>query len=406
MKNVILFVLMLMTLIASGQNSDQPTPIPIPLPQWTPPTGTSGQDDQLIGFDPATQREFHLSQPEMIPGKTSDQTEGFIPGNLENADEIIGLKNFGTMEPIGNTSEYPYSAIVKLYIRFRDTPANMVYEGSGIFFGSTSILTAGHCVYNQEHGGWATSIHVVPGYSETQVPFGVEDACGWNSFIGWVDHSNYEYDMAFVRLPVPLGYQTGYFNAGYDNSDDFFRNNTFNNLGYPADYPFNGNVMYHWYGRIDRVTKNIVYINNVSYGGQSGSGLYFKRSANERCVYGILSHGDNSSTGFTRLTEGKFPAIRDWFFAGTNETKGVVKMPVRIYPNPVRDNIAIYSGSRLQQATVTIFDITGSRIMEQSATAADGKIILPASGLPEGFYIVRIQEGNQTGTATFVKAGE
>ena len=95
-----------------------------------------------------------------------------------NIDNFTHQENFylGTSDINGNddrvritpTTDYPWSAIVKLHITW-DGQSTL---GSGAMIDKNHVLTAGHCVYSQSQGGWADSIKIVPGADNGNEPFG------------------------------------------------------------------------------------------------------------------------------------------------------------------------------------------------------------------------------------------
>ena len=105
--------------------------------------------------------------------------------------------------------------------------------------------------------------------------------------------------MGYIKLDKPIGALTGWFGYGYDNNHSLFTKNYFHNPGYPAESPYNGQLMYYWYGRYDSAKTHILYHKDRSYGGQSGSGSYYiDRSDSQnyqRYVYSVLSHAPRAN---------------------------------------------------------------------------------------------------------------
>ena len=73
---------------------------------------------------------------------------------------------------IANTKIYPFSAIG--YLESKDLKGD--YEScSATLIGPTTVLTAAHCLYNHEAGGWQEDMFFVPGLNGAtadDAPFG------------------------------------------------------------------------------------------------------------------------------------------------------------------------------------------------------------------------------------------
>ena len=74
-----------------------------------------------------------------------------------------------SLTPVAAGSPAPFSAIVKLDITY---PDGEDFVGTGAMIDSYHVLTAGHVVYSNTHGGWATSITAIPELHGASEPFG------------------------------------------------------------------------------------------------------------------------------------------------------------------------------------------------------------------------------------------
>lgn len=127
-----------------------------------------------------------------------------------------------------NTSQFPFSAIVKLEVTFPDGARGW---GTGALIGPDKIITAEHVVYSSRHGGHA-SIRVLPGYDngrticrETTVAsfvHGAHQGC----------HNGASCDMAVLTTDDNIGCNTGWF--GLRQFDDADLSDVFI-AGYPMD---------------------------------------------------------------------------------------------------------------------------------------------------------------------------
>lgn len=68
---------------------------------------------------------------------------------------------------------------------------------------------------------------------------------------------------------------------------------------------------------------------------------------------------------------------------------------VKVYPNPATDKVTLESGLSLQQATISIYNVMGQKLMTQ--TQLKGKLFqLDFKGYASGMYVVEVQDGGDT----------
>src|SRR5690606_11678370 len=103
---------------------------------------------------------------------------------------------------------------------------------SATLIGARTVLTAAHCLYNHDDGGWLDNFVFAPGLvSMQEAPFGVYEYETAYIFEGYL--SNYQgyygsvvpWDIAVVILQEPIGDYLGWLGYGYDeNLGDFHAN--------------------------------------------------------------------------------------------------------------------------------------------------------------------------------------
>ncbi|MEL7531847.1 MAG: T9SS type A sorting domain-containing protein, partial [Bacteroidota bacterium] len=188
-------------------------------------------------------------------------------------------------------------------------PNGAQYVGSAVLISPHWVLTAGHAIFSESEGGWASSVRVVPAFENGEEPYCFANAHWFHSWSGWTQDGNWEWDMGYIELDRPIGCLSGWAGSASNSDDAYFTNNIFNNPGYPAVNPYNGQQMFIWSGTYDQATANILYINSNSFGGQSGSGSYDQYLR----VHAIQSHIETSSSGQrsgqVRLTSHRFNSI-------------------------------------------------------------------------------------------------
>jgi len=130
--------------------------------------------------------------------------EGQAPANLTSST-IFPPDDRVRISP---TTIFPWSSIVKLYITAADLTS---FIGSGAMIDKFHVLTAGHCVYIHDHGGWAINLKVVPGLDNSAEPYGHAFATNMRTCNGWVLFEDFRYDWAVLTLDSNIGLSTGSF---------------------------------------------------------------------------------------------------------------------------------------------------------------------------------------------------
>ncbi|MEE2886523.1 MAG: trypsin-like serine protease, partial [Planctomycetota bacterium] len=169
-------------------------------------------------------------------------------GPPESSPEMSGL----SIKSAATSEKFPYRVNCKLRMKFPGSSSN--WGGSGVLIDPYHVMTAGHCVYDRDLGGYAESIKVIPAYDDDRsdpAPFG---SASWNGcrliWTGWVSNGQHKHDIAVIRLDRPIGALTSWFGYGYDTSCSFFKNHTFYSGSYPME-SHTGNDMYWRAGKFD-----------------------------------------------------------------------------------------------------------------------------------------------------------
>jgi PKD repeat protein/V8-like Glu-specific endopeptidase len=331
------------SLLSKAQKIDRLSAKPIPMPVWTEPKDSVEDPRNIVAYD------IESGEVLVYPFQPGDGSAVTCPTNayygdlfgdtlnVANEGDVVNLKNFGDLQQVSNPYLYPWRVNVKVYMTF---PSG-TYVGSGVLIDPMHVLTAGHCVYNHNDGAWASSVEVIPGYDWGNEPYGSASATTLYSWTGWVSNEDYDWDMGYIKLNRPVGSLTGYHGYSYNSNDGFFSNNVFNNPGYPAESPYNGQEMWTWSGNYDQVYNDLVYFFKYCYGGQSGSGSYFI-SGDQRTVYAVLSHVKYDllhlswKTGHVRITQTKFNSIASTISANTPSSFDLVALDVRAEPQTIK----------------------------------------------------------------------
>lgn len=224
-------------------------------------------------------------------------TAGFIPGNITEfpTKSIIGSDE---RTKVTSTTTFPYSAICYIRITF---PDGVVFIGSAWMYWSDIAITAGHCVYDSNHGGWASTIEVIPGANGSSKPFGTAWSSTMHTSTKWINDGNHEYDYALLELNTQIGNSTGYFGTHYTFWS--LKNKGVTVTGYPGEYY---REQWTMSGKIKRSSIRKVYYEIDTTGGQSGCPVYWHTSKYGYQSVAIHAYGGSSENSGTRITSSMF----------------------------------------------------------------------------------------------------
>jgi glutamyl endopeptidase len=205
------------------------------------------------------------------------------------------------------TTSYPWRAICSLKITAKD---GSKWIGTGWLVAPRTVITAGHCVFMHDHGGWAKSIEVIPGLNDASRPYGSGISSNLRSVTGWTNSKNRDYDYGAIILPANSrpGDLTGYFGFGV-KTDAYLMSSVLNLSGYPGDK--GGNQQWFMALKPKSVTSRVIKYDIDTFGGQSGAPVWVKVGDIRTCV-GIHTNGDLSGNSATRIVTPVFNNIQSW----------------------------------------------------------------------------------------------
>lgn len=212
-------------------------------------------------------------------------------------------------------STRPFSAIVSVKSTFPDGTRT---AGSGAMIGPDDVLTAAHCVYSSDYGGWADTVSVRPALTPSGTPFGWSFAENLITTTGWIDYDRWNlsyalnYDYAYIDLDTNVGFDTGWFDIASGGAVG----DTVETLGYPGDH--GSSQMVYASGTIDRISGNVFtfYDDLDATPGQSGSPVtYTDPFTGDIDIVGVVSHERYwpvDENGVLRLTSDMVNQIDGW----------------------------------------------------------------------------------------------
>jgi len=262
--------------IVAAQRPDPRDCIPLPLPQRVGPK-IEVPRGRLVTWDARTRTiTVEDGPPAIHPAPAGGRMPGGFGGAIRPksapGDSTAPL-SFTELTKVTDTDTYPYSAAVKLLMRF----GSSWYVASGAMIDPMHVLTAGHCVFDYDGtDAFADEMIVTPAYVSSTGPFGKANGVRMRSWTGWTTKGQFDHDLGLIELDRPVGALCGWHGYGYSNTPSFFTGNTFFCPGYPAESPYDGQFMFNWSGSFDatdywlnRWRGNEVTIYRRAYGGHT-----------------------------------------------------------------------------------------------------------------------------------------
>lgn len=246
------------------------------------------------------------NESSIFPAFRGLMTSDLVPRYISPPDDRVRITP---------TTAYPWSSICKLFIEAAD---GAFFIGTGFIVGSPDghgyhVLTAAHCVYIHDHGGWVSSVEVIPALDNYYTPYYHAWVTSITTYGHWIYEELYQYDMALLTLDRNVGDYTGWMGIHATPYDDPVYLQWLHLAGYPADLDY-GYCMYYDadYGMMADEYNHWYYMD--MYGGQSGGPVWFYDGM-EHYVVTINAYSDlyfECSMG-TRINFEKFNDIDTWF---------------------------------------------------------------------------------------------
>jgi V8-like Glu-specific endopeptidase len=265
-----------------------------------------------LGISISPQKRTETGAESDEAAELDEATLSALELQLEAAEVVIGQDD---RRRITTTKINPWKRICHLKIQAAN---GRFFLGTGFFIGPRTIVTAGHCVYMHDQGGWAKQITVTPGRDATETPFKSYTAISFRSVKGWVTDKSRNYDYGVIILPksAAIPPEIGTFGFASYSNKVLLNKKRLNTAGYPGDRPGLGDQPLNtlWYDgrKAKAVTARTIIYDIDTAGGQSGSPVWAKLSDGKRIVVGIHTNGDQSGNSATRITKPVFENLKKW----------------------------------------------------------------------------------------------
>lgn len=251
---------------------------------------------------------IELPSPDRKPGplrkEPPDASFGIGEGRLWDEHVI----NADDRVAVPDVYQYPWRTICALRITSR---TGNQYVGTGWLAGPSLVVTAGHCVYLHKDGGWAREITVIPALDGHQAPrFGALKAKRFRTVDGWIDGKAAGSDYGGILLDQPIGEQLGYFAVGA-LGDRQLKRSWANISGYPSDRGSAREQYFHARLLVE-VNESRLFYDIDTFGGQSGSPIWFTADDGRRIAIGIHTSGSQRENAGTRITGNVLANLREW----------------------------------------------------------------------------------------------
>lgn len=184
-------------------------------------------------------------------------------------------------------------------------PDGSATRGTAWLYGKSVGATAAHCIYSKEKQTYPVKMVIYPGHSDGMNPFGSYTITRASIPRNYKLGEGSKYDFGVFKVNSDVGSKLGYFRVQY--SANTYTGKFVRITGYPAD---KGNGLWRDSGKIIKCENGRLYYKMDTYGGQSGSPIYFGKGTKRTCI-GVHTTGGPDYNRGTRITKKMFYWMRE-----------------------------------------------------------------------------------------------
>lgn len=230
-------------------------------------------------------------------------TAAYNPFDDEDSISTYSIIGSDDRTKVQRSGSFPNTCTARLRATW---PTGAISYGTAFMVAPRKAITAGHCLYNDARGGFATEVRIWPGRNTESdgsiySPFGHADATYFTIYNGWAEWHDYNYDAAIINLDRPIGNRTGHLGLLAKPSTSFV-GKSFRMTGYSS-----GSTMRIGKGTVTTSTYYRLGYNIDTENGTSGAPVYRKRTGTGWTAYAIHGRG----TGNNRPHNGGVRITRD-----------------------------------------------------------------------------------------------
>ena len=235
--------------------------------------------------------------------------EKATPPSEQSEDRaIVGTDD---RKQITDASGYPDRVVGWLWSQAQDDSWSTC---TATLIGPFTAITAAHCVYVHDKGGWIKQMLFIPGVTDPEsAPFGTYDWENINILKGYIenyDGTNYgsamPWDMAVITLAEDAGNQLGWMGFRVDDASDWDARI----IGYPGDKPDGTMWSNSCKIKADQFGDLIYWHECDTFAGSSGSSMWEDQSG-DLYIRGINVAEDDKVNYGVRFTDSYYQFIID-----------------------------------------------------------------------------------------------